>query len=90
MLQKLLTVQLVHGQDVVVAEAERLAVQALVVGVHDRVVFWRVRQAQTVSDLMNSHGEEVHSCNDECLLYLQLMFDYKQLFYFLQTVHVFS
>ena len=55
-----LTVQLVHGQNIVVAYNEIIgAGAALVVGEHDRVHVGTVGQTQGVSDLVDGHREEV-------------------------------
>ena len=56
-----LTVQLEHGEDVVVADVEVVAVLlALVVGEHDGVVVGAVGEPERVADLVHRHGEEVH------------------------------
>ena len=56
-----LTVQLVHGKDVVVADVEAGGVLlALVVGEHDGVRVGAVGEPERVPDLVHGHGEEVH------------------------------
>ncbi len=57
---KSLTVQLVHGQDIVVVELEVLF-GSFVVREHDGAGHGRVRQSKTVAQLVHGHCKEVHA-----------------------------
>ena len=57
-----LTVELVHGENIVVANVEVLHdFAALVIGEHDRVLVGAVRQAQSVADLVHLKKKNIRA-----------------------------